>query len=121
MKRISLLLGAVLLSGCAATGTGENLTTEIGKTLFAEAVNYKCRSELNNQAIYQTVSLLMTKEQKEKLESKTCSCVARQAPESVTLEEMATAAIDSKARTKIVAGAVSKTIGTCISEIVSKI
>lgn len=116
MKKLMITLPLIMLSGCASLN-GSSLAADISKTIFAEAVNYKCRSELNNQPIYQAASMLLSKEQKAKFESKTCSCVARQAPESVTLEELAQAAINSETRAKVVTSAISKTLGTCIKEI----
>lgn len=113
---MSMMAGVVLLSGCATDG---NLLGDMGKEIFTQAVDNKCRSELNAQPIYQTASIFMTGEQKQNLENKVCGCVAKEAPNSVSMSEIGQAVIDESARPKIVGKAVANTIGTCVQRLVS--
>ncbi|MDO4250324.1 MAG: hypothetical protein Q4C68_02315 [Moraxella sp.] len=121
-KLIALLAVPVLLSACTSSGTGDatntgaNTASNIGMAIFSQAVDTRCRSELNKQQIYQTASIIMTAEQKQTFEDKTCGCVAQKAPQSVTLEEMATAAVNQNARAEIVLKAVNKSVVACASE-----
>lgn len=113
---IGMMAGVALLSGCATTDG--NLLTDVGKSIFIQAVDNKCRSELNANSIYKTASVFLTSEQKSSLENKVCGCVAEEAPNSITLSEMGQAVIDSSARPQIVAKAVTHTLGTCIQKMV---
>lgn len=122
MKKLflSALAVATMLTGCATTGvdatTAVSTATNVGMSVFKTAVDTQCRSELNNNSIYKTASLIMTDAQKSSLETKVCGCVSEKAPQSVTLVELGQVAIDPTARTQIVGGAVAKTINACVSE-----
>ena len=125
VKIIAISLASVsILAGCATTDTGNVASTAgsmagaIGMNVFKTAVDQKCRSELNDQPIYRTASMVMTQSQKQALENNICGCVSEKAPQSVTLVELSEIAIDSNARTQIVARTVSKTISACVSEFV---
>ncbi len=121
---IALAASALTLAGCATTSNtttqAGTAATNVGMALFTQAVDTKCRTELNNQQLYKTASLLMTDTQKQSLEDKVCGCVSQKAPQSITLVEMGQAVVDPNARTQIVATAVSKTIQSCVSEFVNK-
>lgn len=118
MKKILITLASVVvLSGCATTDG--NLLSDIGKEIFTQAVDNKCRSELNAQPIYQTASIFMTAEQKQRLEDKVCGCVAKEAPNSVSMSEIGQAVLDESARPRIVGKAVANTLGTCVQKLVS--
>lgn len=119
MKKLSfgLLAGVLCLSGC--TSTGGQLLGDVGNSLFSQAVDNRCRSELNDSSTYQTVSLLFTQAQKESFEKKTCGCVAEEAPKHVSMSEMGQAVIDSSARTQIVGKAVANTLSGCVKRFIS--
>ncbi|MDO4450042.1 MAG: hypothetical protein Q4B79_03670 [Moraxella sp.] len=124
-----LLLGALastmILTGCATTATDSTTAvgtaTNVGMNIFKTAVDTQCRSELNNNNLYKTASLIMTDAQKTSLENKVCGCVSEKAPQSITLVELGQVAIDPSSRTQIVGGAVTKTLNACVSEAVGKI
>lgn len=67
-----LLLGALastmILTGCATTNadgtTAVDTATNVGMSIFKTAVDTQCRSELNNNNLYKTASLIMTDTQK---------------------------------------------------------
>lgn len=122
MMAVLLSLG---LTGCA-TGTGTGLTAtdvvstgaNVGTALFQTAVNQKCQSELTANKYWQAASMLMTAETKTKVATNVCGCVSEKAPQSVTMADLATAAIDTTARTQVAAKAVSNTLQACVSEYV---
>lgn len=124
-----LLLGALastmILTGCATTNadgtTAVDTATNVGMSIFKTAVDTQCRSELNNNNLYKTASLIMTDTQKTSLENKVCGCVSEKAPQSITLVELGQVAIDPSSRTQIVGSAVTKTLNACVSEAVGKI
>ncbi|USZ14556.1 hypothetical protein NKT77_00770 [Moraxella sp. FZLJ2107] len=119
------ILAVAALTGCAAGGTtgaatagdataiGVGTATNVGMAIFQQAVDAKCRTELNNQPIYKTASMVLSSEQKTALENNVCGCVAEKAPQSVTITEIAQAAVSPAARTQVVASAVTKTINAC--------
>lgn len=124
-----LLLGALastmILTGCATTNadgtTAVDTATNVGMSIFKTAVDTQCRSELNNNNLYKTASLIITDTQKTSLENKVCGCVSEKAPQSITLVELGQVAIDPSSRTQIVGSAVTKTLNACVSEAVGKI
>lgn len=120
MKKVatlSVICLSVTLFGCASTGTdAATSATNIGMSIFKSAVDNKCRSELNDNAIYKTASIFMSTEQKSRLEDRVCGCVSEKAPENVTLAEIGQAVIDPAARPRIVGTAVAKTLNACVSE-----
>ena len=125
MKKFTLIaLAGFALAGCATTNEtavqAGTTATNVGLAIFSQAVDTKCRTEINNQPVYKTASILMTEAQKQALEDKVCGCVSQKAPQSITLVEMGQAAIDPNARTQIVTTAVSKTIQACVGEFVNK-
>ncbi len=135
MKKIfgAAILAAVAMTGCAtSTGTtgatttagdaaaiGVGTATNVGMAIFQQAVDAKCRTELNNQTIYKTATLVLTSDQKTALENNICGCVSEKAPQNVTAVDLATAAIDPVARTTIVGNVVAKTINACVAEAVN--
>lgn len=119
MKKFLMAL-PVILSGCAGMGLNEHgsSATQIGTALFQTAVKQKCQSEIKNNQYYKVASVIMTNEQQNKITDSVCGCVSEKAPQSMTMTELATAAIDSSARTRIVTKAVSNTLQACVSEFV---
>lgn len=122
---LSALASTMILTGCATTNadgtTAVDTATNVGMSIFKTAVDTQCRSELNNNNLYKTASLIMTDTQKTSLENKVCGCVSEKAPQSITLVELGQVAIDPSSRTQIVGSAVTKTLNACVSEAVGKI
>lgn len=119
MKKLCVFLTAVLLSGCAGTSELSKTANDIGMSLFKSAVNQKCQSEVKAHQYYQMASLIMSEAQKASVTEKVCGCVSDKAPESVTMAEIATAAIDGNQRPVIVAKAVKHTLQACVVEWIS--
>ena len=68
VKIIAISLASVsILAGCTTTDTGNVASTAgsmagaIGMNVFKTAVDQKCRSELNDQPIYRTASMVNSK------------------------------------------------------------
>ena len=117
---------ALALGGCAATtGTGvmdANSTigaaNNVGMAIFKAAVNQQCQAQLQNNQYWRLGSVLMTSEKQAEVASNVCSCVSEKAPQSVTIVDLTTAAVDPTARNVIVARAVSNTLQQCVGEFV---
>jgi hypothetical protein len=114
------MLATVALAGCTTT-TGTNTTAgnaigtanNIGMNVFKAAVDNQCRSEIEKQNAWRIASAVMTAEQKEAVQSNVCGCVSEQAPQQVTIVDMANAAVDSQYRTQLVTRVVAKSLQTC--------
>ena len=131
-KRLSLrsavaVIGAALaLGGCASTtGTGVmdgnstiGTANNVGMAIFKAAVNQQCQTQLQNNQYWRLGSVLMTSEKQAEVASNVCSCVSEKAPQSVTIVDLTTAAVDPTARNVIVARAVSNTLQQCVGEFV---
>ena len=117
---------AIALGGCASTtGTGvidANSTigtaNNVGMAIFKAAVNQQCQTQLQNNQYWRLGSVLMTSEKQAEVASNVCSCVSEKAPQSVTIVDLTTAAVDPAARNVIVARAVSNTLQQCVGEFV---
>lgn len=123
----AVVIGSALaLGGCASTtGTGvmdANSTiataNNVGMAIFKAAVNQQCQTQLQNNQYWRLGSVLMTSEKQAEVASNVCSCVSEKAPQSITIVDLTTAAVDPTARNVIVARAVSNTLQQCVGEFV---
>lgn len=129
MKK-SLILAVLASSALTActTGTvssteianGMNTVTNVGVGVFKYAADQKCRTEIQNHQAWKSASVVMTSEQQSTVLTNVCGCVSEKAPQSVTAVELGQAAVDSNARTKIVANAVAKTLNVCYNNFMQK-
>nr|WP_312534571.1 hypothetical protein [Moraxella sp. CTOTU47618] len=117
---------AIALGGCAST-TGNGVmdanntigtANNVGMAIFKAAVNQQCQTQLQNNQYWRLGSVLMTSEKQAEVASNVCSCVSEKAPQSVTIVDLTTAAVDPTARNVIVARAVSNTLQQCVGEFV---
>ena len=127
LRSAAALIGsAIALGGCASTtGTGvmdANSTigtaNNVGMAIFKAAVNQQCQTQLQNNQYWRLGSVLMTSDKQAEVASNVCSCVSEKAPQSVTIVDLTTAAVDPTARNVIVARAVSNTLQQCVGEFV---
>lgn len=117
---------AIALGGCASTtGTGVmdanntiGTANNVGMAIFKAAVNQQCQTQLQNNQYWRLGSVLMTSDKQAEVASNVCSCVSEKAPQSVTIVDLTTAAVDPTARNVIVARAVSNTLQQCVGEFV---
>ena len=117
---------ALALGGCASTtGTGvmdANSTigtaNNVGMAIFKAAVNQQCQTQLQTNQYWRLGSVLMTSDKQAEVASNVCGCVSEKAPQSVTIVDLTTAAVDPTARNVIVARAVSNTLQQCVGEFV---
>lgn len=121
MKKIlalTTLLATFALAGCATTGNSSasnaiGTANDIGMNVFKVAIDNKCRVEIEKQNAWRIASAVMTAEQREALQSQVCGCVSEQAPQQVTIVDMANAAIDSQYRVQLVTRVVAKSLQSC--------
>ncbi|ALH96489.1 hypothetical protein [Acinetobacter equi] len=108
MKKITLLLSALILTACA-TGTNNSSSSQIGQIAFKKAVNAKCSAELDTYDVWRVGTKLMTKSQQKAVEKEVCSCVTQKAPYNA-----ANAVVNSNSYNAMVANAVAGTINSCL-------
>lgn len=117
---------ALALGGCAST-TGNGVmdanntigtANSVGMAIFKAAVNQQCQTQLQNNQYWRLGSVLMTSDKQAEVASNVCGCVSEKAPQSVTIVDLTTAAVDPTARNVIVARAVSNTLQQCVGEFV---
>ena len=117
---------AIALGGCASTtGTGVmdanntiGTANNVGMAIFKAAVNQQCQTQLQNNQYWRLGSVLMTSDKQAEVASNVCGCVSEKAPQSVTIVDLTTAAVDPTAHNVIVARAVSNTLQQCVGEFV---
>lgn len=117
---------AIALGGCAST-TGNGVmdanstigtANNVGMAIFKAAVNQQCQTQLQNNQYWRLGSVLMTSDKQAEVASNVCGCVSEKAPQSVTIVDLTTAAVDPTARNVIVARSVSNTLQQCVGEFV---
>ena len=127
LRSAAAVVGSALaLGGCASTtGTGvmdANSTigtaNNVGMAIFKAAVNQQCQTQLQTNQYWRLGSVLMTSDKQAEVASNVCGCVSEKAPQSVTIVDLTTAAVDPTARNVIVARAVSNTLQQCVGEFV---
>ena len=123
-NRLAVLVPVFLaLTACATTETTNTTATttqQVDMTAMKIAINAKCTTELNNTPAWRTATQVMTAEQKQSIQTDICGCVSDKAPQNVTTVDLATAALDPAARATIVTNVVTKTIQSCVAEVVNK-
>ncbi|MFT4020282.1 MAG: hypothetical protein QM666_02065 [Acinetobacter sp.] len=125
MKKLILasVTATLLLSACATEGTSGISTTanstaqQLGSTAIKLAINAKCTTELNNYPAWQTVSKVLSSDQKQTLQDNVCGCVSEKAPESITAVDLAAAAMNPSQRSTIASKAIGNTVNQCVSEV----
>lgn len=133
-KRVTSLISAAMiiatisLSGCSTTGmndnamgnvnNGINTANNIGMNIFKTAIDNKCRSELTQHNAWRIARLAMTQNQEQVLQTKICSCVSEQAPQHVSFNDVAQAAIDTEYRSKLATRVVLKSLQSCYANFV---
>ena len=108
-----------LLGGGTSNGTG-GAATSIGKSLIQNYAHNQCSVELNKRQEWRLVALAVTAEKQQQWEDQICGCVSEEAPNSVTVTDLVQAATNQSARNTIVAGAVTKTVTSCLNRFVKK-
>ncbi len=121
MKKSVIIMTALMMTGCATSGsqTATNTAAGIGMNVFQTAVKQKCQSELVNHQYWKIASLAMSEQTQSKVSDNVCSCVSEKAPQTVSLTEVATAAIDPTARTQVVSKAVVGSLQACMADYLS--
>nr|WP_228288348.1 hypothetical protein [Moraxella osloensis] len=127
LRSTAAVVGSALaLGGCAST-TGNGVmdanstigtANNVGMAIFKAAVNQQCQTQLQNNQYWRLGSVLMTSDKQAQVASNVCGCVSEKAPQSVTIVDLTTAAVDPTARNVIVARAVSNTLQQCVGEFV---
>lgn len=114
MKKLLLIPAFVVaISGCVATPENTAAGVGFGKVLFKTAVATKCRSELNNNSIWNAAKLVLSTSKQEQIQTNVCGCVSDYAVENVTVNELAVAAIDENSRAQLVSNMVKGSINQC--------
>lgn len=106
-----------LLGGGTSNGTG-GAATSIGKSLIQNYAHNQCSVELNKRQEWRLVALAVSAEKQQQWEDQICGCVSEEAPNSVTVTDLVQAATNQSARNTIVAGAVTKTVTSCLNRFV---
>jgi uncharacterized protein YceK len=106
--KVLVLFGVgMLMQGCASS-------QKTMQKLLEPVVYAKCEQALDESKLWRVSSLLMTTEQRKKVEQKTCQCVAENALNDVPVEEVSKAMINESAKKELVEKAVMNSIRACI-------
>lgn len=125
-KLLCLMPMALMLSACVTgtggsssgsdTSTAQGMTQQIGMTALKIAIDAKCVNEMNKMQAWQVASKVMSTSQQQTVQNNTCGCVSDQAPQSVTVMDLANAALDQSARATLAHQVIEKTITSCMAK-----
>jgi len=125
-KLLCLVPMALMLSACVTgtggsssgsdTSTAQGMTQQIGMTALKIAIDTKCVNEMNKMQAWQVASKVMSTSQQQTVQNNTCGCVSDQAPQSVTVMDLANAALDQSARATLAHQVIEKTITSCMAK-----
>lgn len=117
-KIIITLITALGLASCAATDGNQSsdAATGIGMNILKTAVKQTCQTQLVNHQYWKVATVAMSEQSKAKISDTACGCVADKAPESVSMTELATAAINPSARAQITQKIVANSLQACAVE-----
>lgn len=119
-KTLSAALLAVLLSGCAVGGGntfgGLDGGTGMGGSIVKMAVESQCRAELNRRSEWRLTALAMSAEKQAEWENKICACVAQEAPERMTGNDVMQM-LDPSTRNQALAALTAKTVSACFGRL----
>ncbi len=118
LKIFSALIAAATLASCAATDGSQSTdaATSIGMNILKTSIKQTCQTQLTNHQYWKLATVAMSEQSKANISNTACGCVADKAPESVSMTELATAAIDPNARTQIAQKIVVNSLQTCVAE-----
>lgn len=119
-KTLSAALLAVLLGGCAVGGGntfgGLDGGTGMGGSIVKIEVESQCRAELNRRSEWRLTALAMSAEKQAEWENKICACVAQEAPERMTGNDVMQM-LDPSTRNQALAALTAKTVSACFKRL----
>lgn len=119
-KTFSAALLAVLLGGCAVGGGGTfgslDGGTGMGGSIVKMAVGSQCRAELDRRSEWRLTALAMSAEKQAEWENKICGCVAQEAPERMTGNDVMQM-LDPSTRNQALAALTAKTVSACFGRL----
>ncbi|KGT48002.1 MULTISPECIES: hypothetical protein [Acinetobacter] len=123
MKKLAAVLApmAFILTACVtADGTGTtagNTANGLAMTAVKVGVQAKCVTEINNNTYWKTASKVLTETQQSELQTEVCSCVADKATTSVTVADLAVAAMDKTTQATLATKIVANSLNACVVEV----
>ena len=119
-KTLSILPVAILLGGCAVGGGNTFVSldggTGMGGSIVKMAVESQCRAELNKRSEWRLTALAMSVEKQAEWENKICGCVAQEAPERMTGNDVMQM-LDPSTRNQALAALTVKTVSACFKRL----
>lgn len=119
-KTLSILPTVILLGGCAVGGgnTFGSLDggTGMGGSIVKMAVESQCRAELNRRSEWRLTALAMSAEKQVEWENKICACVAQEAPERMTGNDVMQM-LNQSTRNQAITTVTAKTVSACFKRL----
>lgn len=112
MKKLSLLLGTMLLLSACENGT----SGAIGRELAKSYINNQCHTELDNRQEWQLITVLMSKQTKTEWEEKICGCASEEASAQLTATDLAEM-LTAQGKVKVLSRVTGKTVTACVKRL----
>lgn len=108
------LIGVMVLG---LTACSQSMVPSVGQSMIATTVTQECHKQLDKRVEWQTARLLVTPEKAKQWEQKICDCVGEEAPNYVSMSDVATAVTNPAERAAIGARVAEATLTACVKKI----
>lgn len=109
-----LVIGVLALG---LTACSQSMVPSVGQSMIATTVTQECHKQLNKRAEWKTAKLLVTPEKAAQWEQQICDCVGEEAPNYVSMSDVATAVANPSERAAIGARVAEATLSACVKKI----
>lgn len=112
IKQLIMSVMALSLAACS-----QSMVPSVGQSMIASTVTQECHKQLDKRVEWQTAKLLVSSEKAKQWEQKICDCVGEEAPNYVSMSDVATAVTNPSERTAIGVRVAEATLSACVKKI----
>lgn len=112
MKQLVIGMMALALTACS-----QSMVPSVGQSMIAATVTQECHKQLNKRAEWKTAKLVLPAEKAKEWEQQICDCVGEEAPNYVSMSDVATAVANPAERVTIGARVAEATLSACVKKI----
>ncbi len=112
MKKLVISVLALGLAACS-----QSMVPSVGQSMMAATVTQECHTQLNKRAEWQAAKVLMTPAKAKQWQQQICDCVGEEAPNHMSMSDVATAVSNPAERATIGVRVAEATISACVKKI----
>ncbi|MBP6860860.1 MAG: hypothetical protein KBC57_00715 [Neisseriaceae bacterium] len=109
-----LVIGMMVLG---LTACSQSMVPSVGQSMISATVTQECHKQLDKRVEWQTAKLLVSPDKAKQWEQQVCNCVGEEAPNYVSMSDVATAVTNPSERVAIGARVAEATLTACVKKI----